>query len=457
MSGTTPTCDAIGPPRVSIVGAPNVGKSTLFNRLAGGRRAIVTDRPGVTRDRLEALVEIGAGVITLVDTGGMIPEDADALARAVTGQALRAVEDSRLVLLVVDARRGLLPLDHEVARLLRSQGASVLLVANKIDGPAQEAEAAEASALGLGEPVAISAEHGLGIADLLAAVQERLGDLPEAAPEDLEELRVALIGRPNVGKSSLLNRLVGDERMTVSELAGTTRDAVDTVLRREGRSYRLVDTAGMRRTGKVRDVAERASVARARRAAREAHVAVVLVDAAAGLTSQDLAVIGTAREAHRPMILAVNKWDLVEEREEAARRWERLVRERIRWAPWTPLLLISALSGQRAHRLFPLVDELDRHARIRIPTARLNRFLESAVSDRRIPGHGRRAPRLFYVTQTGVRPPRFLFFAENAAAVHFSFRRFLENRLRETFEVGPVPLVLQFRDRPRRSAKGKKR
>jgi GTP-binding protein len=435
------------------VGAPNVGKSTLFNRLAGGRRAIVTDRPGVTRDRLEARVELGAGVFTLVDTGGMLPEEADALARAVTEQALRAVEDSELVLLVVDARRGLLPLDHEVARLLRCQGASVLLVANKIDGPAQEAEAAEASALGLGEPVTVSAEHGLGIADLLAGIEERLGELPPPGEGEQEEIRVALIGRPNVGKSSLLNRLVGDERMTVSELAGTTRDAVDTLLLREGRPYRLVDTAGMRRTGKVRDVAERASVARARRAAREAHVVVVLVDAVAGMTSQDLSVIGTAREAHRPMILAVNKWDLVEGREEAARRWERLVRERLRWAPWTPTLLISALSGQRTQRLFPLIDELDRHARVRVPTAALNRFLEKAVGDRRIPGQGRRVPRLFYVTQTGERPPRFLFFAENAAAVHFSFRRFLENRLRESFEIGPVPVVLQFRDRPRRPSK----
>jgi GTP-binding protein len=450
VSDSSPPASHSRLPRVSIVGAPNVGKSTLFNRLTGGRRAIVTDRPGVTRDRIEGLARLGPGVFTLVDTGGILPEDPDGLARAVTDQALRAVSDSDLVLLVLDARRGLLPLDADVARLLRVRDTQVIPVANKVDGPAQGAAAAELSALGLGEPVAISAEHGLGISDLLLAIEEAVGGLPAEVKGAREEIRVSLVGRPNVGKSSLLNHLVGDQRMTVSEVAGTTRDAVDTLLEADERCYRLVDTAGMRRAGKLREVAERASVARAHRAVRDAHVVVVLLDATAGLTSQDLTVIGATREAKRPMILAVNKWDLVEDPPSAVPRWTRLVRERVRFAPWAPLLFISALTGRHTRRLLPLVDELERCSRIRIPTPRLNRLLAAAVKDRRVPGKGHRAPRLYYATQTGERPPRFLIFTENARRIHFSFRRYLENRFRDAFDIGPTPIVLQFRDRPRR-------
>lgn len=452
VNDSSPSSSRSRLPRVSIVGAPNVGKSTLFNRLTGGRRAIVTDRPGVTRDRIEGMARLGPGRFTLVDTGGILPEDPDGLARAVTDQALRAVADSDLVLLVLDARRGLLPLDTDVARLLRVRGVRVIPVANKVDGPAQVPAAAELSALGLGESVAVSAEHGLGISDLLMAIEEVLGGLPPDTEGAAEEIRVSLVGRPNVGKSSLLNRLVGDQRMTVSEVPGTTRDAVDTLLETGGRRYRLVDTAGMRRAGKLREVAERASVARAHRAVREAHVVVVLLDATTGLTNQDLTVIGETREAHRPVILAVNKWDLMEDPPSAVQRWSRLVRDRVRFAPWAPLLFISALTGHHTRRLLPLVDELERCSRIRIPTPRLNRLLAEAVHDRRVPGKGHRAPRLYYVTQTGERPPRFLIFTENARKIHFSFRRYLENRFRDAFDIGPTPIVLQFRDRPRRGS-----
>ena len=448
--GAGPGTSLVSLPLVAIVGAPNVGKSTLFNRLIGRRRAIVTDQPGVTRDRLYDRVDDAPRPFLVVDTGGLMPGEPVPFAREIEAQAEAALAAASVVLFVVDVRAGATAADRELAARLRRRGTPLVLVANKADSEALELVASELSELGLGEPLAVSAEHGRNVELLLERIAERLGPQPavaalaegEAAAE--RPVRVAIVGRPNVGKSSLVNRLLGEPRVIVSDLPGTTRDPVDTALVADGRRYVLIDTAGIRRAGRVRELAERFSVAQARRNIERCDVVVLVVDATEPLAAQDTHVAGLAHEALRPLVVAGNKWDLVEGREQAAAAWKADVERRLRFAPGSPLVLLSALTGQRVLRVLELVDVCHRATGTRIPTPELNRWLEREVAAR--PGP-RGALRLYYATQTSVRPLRFVLFCNDPARVHFSMRRHLENGLRQRFELGPAPVGLEFRGR----------
>jgi GTP-binding protein len=440
-------------PLIAIVGAPNVGKSTLFNRLVGARRSLVTDEPGVTRDRLYGEVRRGGRRFRLVDTGGLTPGIDLPFSREIREQAEVALREADGILYVVDARAGASALDQELAGALRRRGARVRLVANKVESPSVEALAQELHTLGLGAPVSVSAEHGEGIEALYEAIDELLGpagpegERGEAAPQPPAPVRVALIGRPNVGKSSLVNRLLGEERVMVSEIPGTTRDAVDTLLTVDGRPYVLVDTAGIRRKGKVRQSVETLAVVLARKSLERADVVVLLIDATQPFAAQDAHIAGYALDAKRPMVVAVNKWDLVEGREVAAKAWEAELRQRLRFAKEVPIVLVSAKTGQRVVKILEKVDEVHRAAGIRVSTPELNRWLqEVSRKERAGPAKGR-SVRLFYATQTGVHPPRFVLFCNDARRVHFSLRRQLENSLRERFGFGSAPLHLQFRSR----------
>ncbi len=437
-------------PLVAIVGAPNVGKSTLFNRLIGRRQAIVTDEPGVTRDRLYGRVGDCPTPFRLIDTGGLTPRALAPFAREIERQATAALDEARLVLFVVDARAGATALDHELAAWLRRRGRALLLVANKIDTPSLADLAHGLHELGLGDPIPVSAEHGLGVDELVEAVGERLGSrgTKVAAEVNVEsEIRVAIVGRPNVGKSSVLNRLLGEERVVVSEVAGTTRDAVDTGLEVDGRRYLLIDTAGIRRRGKARLAAEVFSVQRARAAVERCDVAVLVLDAEAGFAAQDAHIAGHVIDACKPLVVAVNKWDLVSSREEEAKRWAERVGQRLRFVKEPPVILISALTGQRVSRLLERIDRLYEAAGVRVTTPELNAWLQDAARpERGAPYLGRRL-RFFYATQTGVRPPTFLIFCNDARRVHFSLRRYLDNSLRRRFPFGSVPLRLRFRSR----------
>ncbi|HJQ99577.1 MAG TPA: ribosome biogenesis GTPase Der [Candidatus Polarisedimenticolaceae bacterium] len=437
------------PPLVAIVGAPNVGKSTLFNRLVGRRKSLVTDEPGLTRDRVYGDVRNAPRPFRLVDTGGLRWDDVP-FGKEILLQAESALEEARLVIFVVDARSGPTALDTDVASFLRRRGANVVLVANKIDEEKHRDAVHDLHRLGLGEPLAVSAEHGRGIDVLLEEVATRLegaGAGEEADPEP-PAIKIALVGRPNVGKSSILNRLVGEERMVVSDIPGTTRDAVDTrLVLPDGRRYQLVDTAGMRRRGKVQATAESLSVMQARHAIDRADVVVLVLDGSEPLSAQDTHIAGYSQEALRPVVVAVNKWDLVEGREQRAKAWAEDVRIRLKFLKDVPMVLVSAKTGQRVDRILRSVDEVYASASRSVTTPEINKWLqEEAARERRSPAKGG-SIRLFYATQTGVRPPRFVLFCNDARRIHFSMRRRLENSLRERFGFGSAPMRLTFRSR----------
>jgi GTP-binding protein len=440
-------------PLVAIVGAPNVGKSTLFNRLVGRRTAIVTDEPGVTRDRLYGEVRDSSRPFRLVDTGGLTPNTAAPFAREIAEQADAAMGEAALILFVVDARAGATAVDFEVAELLRRRAVPILLVANKIDVPEVEELIHGLYELGLGDPSPVSAEHGLGVAELLERIAAELQAPATGEPESPEApppLNVAIVGRPNVGKSTLFNRLAGEERVLVSDIPGTTRDAVDTLLTVHERSYRLIDTAGIRRRGRVQRRAERFSVARARANIDRCDVAVLVLDAAAGFAAQDAHIAGYVQDAFKPLVVAVNKWDLIEGREDEAKRWKERVEERLRFLKRVPMLLISAKTGQRAMRVLEQAEALYAAGGRRIGTSELNRWLQDVAGPQlQAPSRGH-SLRLFYATQTGVHPPHILIFCNNPQLVHFSFRRYLDNSLRERFDFAGSPLRLSFRARRER-------
>lgn len=462
-------CSPVSAPLVAIVGAPNVGKSTLFNRLIRARRSIVTDEPGVTRDRIYGEVETPDGSFRLVDTGGLTPEMQAPFSDGIDRQASQALDEAEAILFVVDVRSGISALEQSLATRLRKLDKPLLLLANKVDGPKQEAQAAALAELGLGQPIAISAEHGLGVAEMVERIMELLGSKlvlaeeveaepfdPDAVSDALPEgpIRVAIVGRPNVGKSSILNRLAGEERALVSDIPGTTRDAIDTELRARGRTYRLIDTAGIRRRGKVQLVVERFSVQRARKNIERCDVALLVLDASQELAAQDLHVAGYVRDAYKPMVVLVNKWDLLTEREEQAKEWEERIRYRMRFAKGVPLIFVSAESGQRVRKVLELVDEQFRLANIAVGTSELNRWLDEMRGRTEETVSSGRGFRLYYATQTGVRPPRFLIFCNNPGRMHFSTRRHIENRLRDRFGYGAVPIRIGFRGRKPREEQG---
>jgi GTP-binding protein len=431
-------------PVIAIIGRPNVGKSTLFNRLVGGRRAIVDDLPGVTRDRLTGECEWLGRRFMVVDTGGLVPDAGGGLLAQVRAQACAALRACDVAVLLVDALEGLTPADAEVARLLRREGkAPLVLAVNKVDTARQEPLAADFASLGIDPIIPVAAESGRGVDDLLDHIAALVPLGPEA-PAAEAGTTVAIVGRPNVGKSSLLNRLLGEERVVVSPEPGTTRDAVDTRVVMGGRPYTLIDTAGIRARGRLTLSLERAAVARAVRAMERADVALILLDAMQGITEQDTKIAGLAQDAGCGAILVVNKWDAAPAgREDRAARIA-AIRERLKYLDYAPLRTVSALTGLRVLELFAVVDRVAAERAKRVPTAELNEFLRQAVERRPPPAARGRADKLRYATQAGVRPPTFVLFT-NAPDLHFSYRRYLVNCLREAygFEGSPIRLVVR--------------
>jgi len=461
-------------PMVAIVGQPNVGKSTLFNRLIGQRRSIVGDEPGITRDRIYGEVEWSGERFSIVDTGGIIPDDDAVIPAGILKQAGFAIDEAQALIWVVDARQGLTPLDEELAKLLRGTGKRVLVAANKVEAQRLEAEASEFHRFGFEEVFPVSAEQGIGLGELLDALvrdfkeqisprgteahrttkddeasdTEQDSSLEDRAPGLPREIRLALVGRPNVGKSSLLNRLIGEERVIVSPLAGTTRDAIDTVLETPEQTFRLIDTAGIRRKGKTGELAEKLSVVMAMKSLQRADVAIVIVDAAEGVTALDAHIAGYAHDAGCSIIIVVNKWDLLKDKEtNTANEFERMLRERMKFLEWAPVITISALEGQRVNKILPLAGRANEARSRRIRTSQLNEFFEREIAQPR--GGATPAPvkggvsrlHVQYITQVGVRPPTFVVFtAGGKAGLHFSYERHLQNRLREEFDFFATPL-----------------
>ncbi|MCG8591502.1 MAG: ribosome biogenesis GTPase Der [Proteobacteria bacterium] len=443
------------PPLIAIVGRPNVGKSTLFNRYAGRRRALVEDTPGVTRDSLAEEIEVSGRPILLVDTAGLDPDADSGLEAAVQGQAAAAVDTADAVLFVVDSQAGLLPEDEAIARTLRRGDKPVALVVNKVDVPKHQERLGEFYRLGFEPTGAVSAEHGTGAFDLLeqlvAALPERPTDL---SPKD--GVRIALVGRPNVGKSSLANRLLGAERVVVSDVPGTTRDALDLQLEREGESFVLIDTAGLRRPGRRTATVERGSALMTVRALERAQVALLLVDAAEGLTDQDARVGSLVRERGCAAAILANKWDQVAKEDREGRL--EAIRHGLRFMDDCPLLPLSAKTGSRVERIFPLVSQLMEASSRQVPTPALNDWLQETVRQHEPSmarkGSSRRPIKFFYATQMDVSPPTFVFFCTEPQAVQASYRRFLENRLRERFDLAGTPVRIRLRSRARKAERG---
>jgi GTP-binding protein len=447
-------------PVITIVGRPNVGKSTLFNRLIGRRQSIVRDVPGVTRDRLYGEVAFDRWHATVVDTGGFDPSPVEPLIDAVRRQVLAAIEEADLILFVLDARAGVTALDREIASVIRKSGRPVLLVANKIEGDAQERELADLYELGFGDPLPVSAEHGRGVAEMLEAARARAPQVVEREPEPAAvgpvepTVPIAIVGRPNVGKSSLVNKLVGGERVLVHEEPGTTRDAVDTPFTYRGRRYVLIDTAGIRRKGRVREPLEKLAVVMALRSLERCRVAVVLIDATEGITAQDAHIAGYANEAGRATVIAVNKWDLVPPGMVRRAEVVEQIRDRLPFLDYAPVCFTSAVTGEGLPELFDLVDRVAAEARRRVPAAVVRDELLRAIERRPITLEG--VPLTIQSgAQVGVEPPIFVVRVNRPAGIHFSYERYLVNSLRRAFGFTGSPIRLIFRKavgrRPRRT------
>jgi GTP-binding protein len=444
-------------PLVAIIGRPNVGKSTLFNRLIGSRRSIVGDLPGMTRDRIYGEVEWQGRGWRLVDTGGIVPDDEAMIPSRIFAQARTAIAEASLLLLVVDIREGITPLDEELVRHLRTTEKPVLVVANKAEGGRIVDLAGEFHRFGFIDVVPVSAEHGAGVGDLLDAM---LDLLPVAEPrvEVQREIRVAIIGRPNVGKSSLVNRLLGEDRVIVSPIPGTTRDAVDSILEAEDEQgatirLRLIDTAGIRRKGKTEEMAEILSVVMARKHIEQADVVLMLIDAVEGVTALDANIAGYAHEAGRSLLLVVNKWDAVEKDTYTVNQYEERIRDQMKFLDYAPIIFLSALTGQRVVRLPALIARANEARNQRVTTGQLNQFFHDHLEQPKATISGKHRLKILYVTQAGIRPPTFVIFTSGTRTkIHFSYQRYLINRLRETFGFYATPIRIKQRSRAPRKA-----
>ncbi len=436
------------PPLVAIVGRPNVGKSTLFNRILGERRAIVENIPGVTRDRNYADVTRYDQPFTLIDTGGFEPVSEDRLLIQMREQSQLAMDEADLILFVMDGREGVTPSDIEVINMLRRVEKPVLYVVNKIDGDSQEGLVAEFYETGTDQLFPLSAEHGRGIHDLMDHVMELL-PASQTVEEVEGETRLAIIGRPNVGKSSLVNRLLGKERVVANPVAGTTRDSVDSVFTYNKKRYVLIDTAGIRRKGKVSQKLEKFSVVQALKAMARAHVVLAVVDAEQGISDQDLTVAGYAYEKGRAVVLVVNKWDLVEKDGATMGGYVKDLRHRFKFLGEVPILFVSALTGQRVAKIMGEVETVAVEFNRKVSTSALNKVMQEAVEAHQPAIYRGKRLKFFYVTQTAVRPPTFVIFVNKADGVHFSYQRYLNNKFREAFGFAGVPFRVQYRDRER--------
>lgn len=439
-------------PIIAIVGRPNVGKSTLFNRLLGERKALVHDRAGVTRDRQYGITDLwGDRELMLIDTGGLEAHPDDDLFRTVRRQALAAVEEADVVLFVLDARAGLTPADSEVARELRAAHDRVIVVANKIDVDHRSNDALELYELGFERVFPVSAEHARGMGDLMDAALEML-PVSEAAPaeEDDSVIRIAILGRPNVGKSTLVNRILGEERQVVSDMPGTTMDAIDTPMVHEGQRFVIVDTAGIRRKARIDDELEGFAVSRSIRTIERCHVTIVLLEGAEGVTEQDARLVHLVEERGRALILVVNKWDLVrQDPERGIADLEYEMDRRLPHARWAPVLYISALTGKGIHRILPLVLEVYAEFNKRVSTSDCNRLLEDAMNTHSVPQRASKQVKLNFMTQVRVRPPTFTIWTNTPDGVDDSYKRFLVNKLRERWGFMGTPIRLQFRRKKR--------
>ena len=436
--------------KVVIVGRPNVGKSTLFNRLAGSRRALIHDMPGMTRDRLTTVAELDDGRrYELTDTGGLEYGDSpmSAYAPEIRAQATRAMEDADLILFVVDGAAGVLPEDRDIANELRPYASRTLLLVNKTDRRDAEEGVPEFYELGFERLLPISAEHGGGTDDVIDAIGEIVPAESEDVDATTEPTRVAIIGKPNVGKSSLLNRLTNEERAVVSPISGTTRDAIDMEIERGGRRYLIIDTAGIRRKGKTTDDAEKLAVVSARKAIERAEIALVMIDATEGVAAQDATVAGYAEEAGKAALILVNKWDAGEHTPDDAKKFEDAIRRRLKFLAYAPVEFISAKTGRRVEKIFPRVDQIIDGFRKRFRTSELNAILERAMQQHQPPSAKGRPRRFYYATQLKTQPPTIALFSNTDEPLHFSYRRYLENAFRDALGLvgSPVHLVIRAR------------
>lgn len=430
-------------PLVAIVGRPNVGKSTFFNRLTGGRTAIVEDTPGVTRDRLYRDTEWENHIFTVIDTGGIETGNNDKMIERIKKQAEIAVEEADLILFVVDGRAGVTLEDQEIALMLRKTNKKVILVVNKIEDYSDPSMHYEFYSLGLGEPNFISAAHGMNTGDLLDRVVENLPEAEEDA--DIDVIKIAVAGRPNVGKSSLVNTILGRERVIVSDIAGTTRDAIDTKFVHNKQEYVIIDTAGMRRRGKIYDATERYSVIRSLRAIDRSDVVLLVLDAKEGVTEQDKRIIGYAHEEGKGCILIINKWDLIEKDDKTLHRFEKVVRKELLFMQYAPIIFVSAVTKQRVDKVIELVDFVAEQQSNRVSTSALNEVIREACQLNPPPSDKGKRLKILYATQAGIKPPTFIFFVNEPEIMHFSYKRFLENKIRESFgfEGSPIRIIIR--------------
>ena len=434
-------------PVVAVVGRPNVGKSTLFNVLAGEKISIVKDTPGVTRDRIYSDVSWLDREFTLIDTGGIEPESRDIILSQMREQAQIAIDTADVILFLTDVRQGLQDADAKVADMLRRSGKPVVLVVNKVDSFDKfMADVYEFYNLGIGDPIPISASSRLGLGDMLDAL---IAHFPEHAGEEEEDERprVAIVGKPNVGKSSIINKLLGEQRVIVSDIAGTTRDAIDTEVVHDGKEYVFIDTAGLRRKNKIKEELERYSIIRTVTAVERADVVLVVIDATEGVTEQDAKIAGIAHERGKGIIIVVNKWDAIEKNDKTMREYESKVRQVLSFMPYAEIMYVSAKSGQRLHKLFEKIDMVIQNQNLRVATGVLNEIMMEAVAMQQPPSDKGKRLKLFYITQVAVKPPSFVIFVNDKELMHFSYTRYLENKIREAFGFKGTSLKFFIRQR----------
>lgn len=434
-------------PVVAIVGRPNVGKSTLFNVLAGERISIVQDTPGVTRDRIYAEVNWLDKAFTLIDTGGIEPDSKDIILSQMREQAEIAIETADVIIFITDVRQGLQDSDAKVADMLRRSKKPVILAVNKVDNFDKfMPDVYEFYNLGIGDPVPVSAASRLGIGDLLDVVIEQFPQGSGQEEED-ERPRIAIVGKPNVGKSSLINRLLGEQRVIVSDIAGTTRDAIDTDIKYNGREYVFIDTAGLRRKSKIKEEIERYSIIRAVTAVERADVVMIMIDATEGVTEQDAKIAGIAHDRGKGIIIAVNKWDAIEKNDKTVKEHTEKIRQILSFMPYAEILFISAKTGQRIHRIFEMIDVVIENNTMRVATGVLNEIMTEAVAMQQPPSDKGKRLKLYYITQVAVKPPTFVIFVNDKQLMHFSYTRYIENRIRDAFGFRGTSLKFIIRER----------
>ncbi len=433
-------------PVVAVVGRPNVGKSTLFNKIVGRKVAIVEDTPGVTRDRIYAESEWNGIPFVLIDTGGIEPDTDDIILSQMRAQAEIAIDTADAIVFIVDGKAGLTAADREVGEMLMKTGRNVILCVNKVDSPKLPDDFYDFYELGLGEPIPISAANMLNLGDLLDRIVEEFPEGSASGGED-EDIKIAIIGKPNVGKSSLVNALIGEERMIVSNIAGTTRDAIDSPFEHNDQKYTLIDTAGIRRKKKINEDIERYSIIRAIASIERSDVCILMIDAQEGVTDQDKKIGGLAHEAGKGIIIAVNKWDLIAKDSHTMSKFERDVRAELSFMPYAPIIFISVVKGQRLLNVLELADRVAHNCSFRIPTGQLNAVIADATLMKQPPSDKGKKLRIYYVTQVGVQPPLFSFQVNKRELMHFSYARYLENRLRETYDFSGTSIKFVFREK----------